>query len=199
MARAAEAAHALSRSDWGALAFGALYTAVATPVALSSGNQEFVFYIAVMALLAGVVVLVHRRVGLHALTVWGLALWGLLHMAGGLLHVSDTTGVLYNLWLVPGRIKFDHLVHAYGFGLCTWIAWQGLGAGLGRVQPTLGLLFLCTCAGMGLGALNEVVEFAATLLVPETNVGGYENTGWDLVSNMTGSVTAAALIRWRSR
>jgi len=36
-----------------------------------------------------------------------------------------------------------------------------------------------------------VVEFAATLAMPETNVGGYVNTGWDLVSNMTGATLAA--------
>jgi len=51
---------------------------------------------------------------------------------------------------------------------------------------------------MGLGALNEVVEFAATLLVPETNVGGYLNTGWDLVANAIGAATAALII-WLRR
>ena len=55
-------------------------------------------------------------------------------------------------------------------------------------------MVLAATAGMGLGALNEVVEFAATLLVPETNVGGYLNTGWDLVANTTGATTAAVLI-----
>ncbi|MFO0896121.1 MAG: hypothetical protein U0836_01725, partial [Pirellulales bacterium] len=69
----------------------------------------------------------------------------------------------------------------------------------GPVQPTFGMLLLCAAAGMGFGALNEVVEFAATLLVPETNVGGYENTGWDLVSNMIGAFTAAAGIWLWSR
>ena len=48
--------------------------------------------------------------------------------------------------------------------------------------------------GMGLGSLNELIEFAATLTVPETNVGGYINTGWDLVSNCVGALTAVTLI-----
>ncbi len=34
---------------------------------------------------------------------------------------------------------------------------------------------------------NEVVEFAATLLVPNTGVGGEVNTGWDLVANFVGA------------
>jgi hypothetical protein len=47
---------------------------------------------------------------------------------------------------------------------------------------------------MGFGAANEVVEFLATRVLPETNVGGYENTGWDLVANTVGSLAAAVLI-----
>jgi len=42
--------------------------------------------------------------------------------------------------------------------------------------------------------LNEVIEFAATLLVPETNVGGYLNTGWDLVANLFGATVAVTAI-----
>ncbi len=46
---------------------------------------------------------------------------------------------------------------------------------------------------MGLGALNEVVEFIASQTM-DTNVGGYVNTGGDLIANMFGSVFAAVLI-----
>ena len=112
-----------------------------------------------------------------------------------------TNRVLYSLWLVPDRLKYDHVVHAYGFGVTTWVYWQGLRAALGgrhqRVRPTPGLMLLCAAAGLGFGALNEVIEFAATLLVPETNVGGYLNTGWDLVANLFGA-TVAVTASWIS-
>jgi hypothetical protein len=65
------------------------------------------------------------------------------------------------------------------------------------VKPTFGLLTLCVAAGMGFGAVNEVVEFAATLMLPGTNVGGYENTGWDLVANLVGCLAAATMISVR--
>lgn len=42
--------------------------------------------------------------------------------------------------------------------------------------------------GMGLGALNEVVEFASIYAVPEQQVGGLENMGWDLIFNLMGCV-----------
>jgi hypothetical protein len=64
-------------------------------------------------------------------------------------------------------------------------------------RPSLGLMVLAAAAGMGLGALNELVEFVATLLIPETNVGGYLNTGWDLVANFVGASFAAAVIYLR--
>jgi hypothetical protein len=64
----------------------------------------------------------------------------------------------------------------------------------GRAEPTPGLMVLAATAGMGLGALNEVVEFLATLALPNTNVGGYLNTGWDLVANLVGAAVAATII-----
>ena len=106
--------------------------------------------------------------------------------------------VLYNLWLIPNLFKYDQLVHAAGFGLVTWICWMALRKAFDRrgvpLSPTFGLLTLCVAAGMGFGAMNEVVEFIAVLALPGTNVGGYENTGWDLVANTVGCVIAAVLI-----
>jgi hypothetical protein len=185
--------------------FTGSYLLAAVIFAFARGNLEFVFYIAVMAVLIGVVLAVHRRVSLAAATLWCLSIWGALHMAGGLVQVPDgwpvagDSNVLYNLWLVPPLLKFDQAVHAYGFGVATWVCWQGLRAGVARqrgqrVQPTPGLVLLAATAGMGLGAVNEVIEFAAVLLLPNTNVGGYINTGWDLVANMVGSLVAAVLI-----
>ncbi len=152
----------------------------------------------------GVVWVVHGRVALTSGALWCLSIWGLAHMAGGLVVVPEswpvmgTNRVLYSLWLIPDRLKYDHVVHAYGFGVTTWVCWQGLRAALGgrhqRVRPTPGLMLLCAAAGLGFGALNEVIEFAATLLVPETNVGGYLNTGWDLVANLFGATVAVTAI-----
>jgi hypothetical protein len=65
--------------------------------------------------------------------------------------------------------------------------------------PTFGLLVLAAAAGLGFGALNEVIEFVATLTMPETNVGGYVNTGWDLVANTVGATVAVLLIRQFTR
>lgn len=193
---------------WLMIGFTAAYLAASVAGAFARGNQEFLIYIGVMAVLIALALWLDWYVDLTNGLLWCLSIWGLLHMAGGLLPVPEdwpidgSIRVLYSWWIVPGRLKYDHLVHAYGFGCATWGCWQCLRAGVAarmgvdrvHVKPALGFMVLCAVAGMGFGALNEVIEFAATLLVAETNVGGYVNTGWDLVSNMVGSFVAAALI-----
>lgn len=192
------------------LAFTTVYMTAAVASSMAQGNREFVFYIAVMATLIAVMMLVHRRVGLTTGLLWALSVWGLLHMAGGLVRIPEgwpyngDHDVLYSLWLVPERLKYDQIVHAYGFAVTTWLCWHGLTSGLQRgfgivLQPTLGMLTLCAAAGTGFGAMNEVVEFIAVLTIPNTNVGGYVNTGWDLVANLIGAAAAAVVIRCRRR
>jgi hypothetical protein len=186
-------------------AFTLAYLFVALVLGVVRGNVEFLVYIGVMIVLISVVWAVNRSVRLSTASLWALSLWGLAHMAGGLVTVpqgwpvSSESRVLYTLWLVPERLKYDHIVHAYGFGVTTWVCWQGLRAAIrrrgGEARPTFGLLVLAMAAGLGFEALNEVIEFIAVLSVPETNVGGYRNTGWDLVANLLGAVVAALLIR----
>lgn len=184
--------------------FTAFYMAIALVASVQLQNSEFIFYFVVMCVLITAVGLLHWRVRLPLGALWGLSIWGLAHMAGGLMPIPDAwprlgeKRVLYNLWLIPDLIKYDQLVHAAGFGLVTWICWTSLKQAFDRrgvpISPTLGLLTLCAAGGMGFGAANEVVEFVAVLTLPGTNVGGYENTGWDLVANLAGCVMAALMI-----
>lgn len=189
----------------GVVVFTLMYLLAAGAGAALTGNREFLFYIMVLLILIVVVSAVHLRVGLNRGVLWGLSVWGLAHMAGGLVPVpaawpiDGSIRVLYSWWIIPEYLKFDHVVHAYGFGTATFLCWEGLQAAAKHqdapdLKPTLGIVLLCASASMGLGAFNEVVEFAATLMLPETNVGGYINTGWDLVSNMAGAAMAAILI-----
>lgn len=196
------------------LAFNIIYLAAAIAGSVTSGNSEFILYIVVMLVLGGVVCFADRRVGFSPVVLWGLSGWGLAHMAGGLIAVPESWPingehrVLYSVWLIPERLKYDHLIHAYGFGLTTLVCWEGMCAILAAQRnhtdtsapvPTLGMLTLCGAASMGFGGLNEVIEFFLTLALPKTNIGGYINTGWDLVSNLVGVLIAGILIAWSHR
>lgn len=186
--------------------FSCLYMLVAIAVAVVQGNTEFVFYIVVMAVLITSLVLVHRRINFSNGVLWGMSFWGFLHMAGGLVRVPEvltqdgSQPVLYSWWIIQDWLKYDQIVHAFGFGVTTWVCWQILRSNIKKQtgqfpEPTFGLCLLSAVGGMGFGALNEVIEFMATLTIPETNVGGYVNTGWDLVFNLIGCSVVAVVIR----
>ena len=188
------------------ITFSALYMVIAIIAAIRQGNTEFVFYIVVMVVLITSLIVVHQRVNFSDGVLWGMSCWGLMHMSGGLVHVpqaltqNGSQPVLYSWWIIRDWLKYDQVVHAYGFGITTWVCWQILRSNIKKQtgqtpEPSFGLCVLSATAGMGFGALNEVVEFIATLTIPETNVGDYNNTGWDLVYNLIGCGLVAFIIR----
>ena len=94
-------------------------------------------------------------------------------------------------------LKFDQFVHFFGFGVSTLIAWHLIKPYLNEKTNYKIVYPLVALVGIGLGALNEVIEFTAVVLVPETGVGGYYNTALDLVFNMFGAVAAIFVVHFR--
>jgi putative membrane protein len=185
---------------WATLAYVAVFTAWF----LASGNLEFVVYVAQMGVAIGVLAATARAAEYPVEMLWALSLWGLMHMAGGAVRVGD--GVLYSFVLVPvvavgdtAILKYDQVVHAYGFGVSAWVLWR-LAV---RFYPVLRggkpLYVFCAFAAMGLGAFAEICELMAKLIAPETNVGGYYNNAVDLVFNGVGITVALALVSRRER
>ena len=86
----------------------------------------------------------------------------------------------------------------FGFGVMTLAGYHVLRPYLrDGIQRGAGLWLLVVMMGSGFGALNEVIEFVAVLTVPETGVGGYENTALDLVFNLIGGLMAAGWLAVR--
>ena len=92
-------------------------------------------------------------------------------------------------------IEYDHFVHTAGIFLGTLVVWTNFV----RQEPDdIGrrdALVVSLLAGLGLGAINETVEFLLTIAQSGTHIGGYTNTGWDLVSNVVGAGLATAYLR----
>lgn len=189
-----------SRADLAVLAFTLAYSALFAGLIWWRGNTEFLVYAATMAVLIALVGATRFSAAYPVTMLWALTLWGLAHMAGGNLIVGGD--VLYNLtlWHISGEgewtiLKYDQAVHAWGFGVTAWLLWHILvtshpgtrGSRVATVYPVIG--------AMGLGALNEMIEFTAVALTPDTNVGGYVNNALDLVFNALGAVIAMLLIR----
>lgn len=180
----------MTRRDLPVIIFSAAYMAVFVAVSWTRHNYEFILYAAVVVAIAAWIVYKQRTVHFDRVILWGLSLWGLLHMAGGNLRVGE--GVLYNVQLVPVVLRYDQFVHAFGFTFATLACFHIL---RGMLKPTVPnratLMILVVLMGCGLGALNEMVEFLAVKAMPETNVGGYDNTLWDIIFNFFGAMTGA--------
>jgi len=160
---------------------------------LLAGNHEFLLYAAVSLVLIGLIHAGDGRFAFNTSVLWGVNLWLVLHILGGLWPVGDS--VLYSLVLIDligepyAILKYDQVVHAYCYFIVALLLWQVVSG----ARQTLGfglLAGLTVFAAMGVGGGNEIIEFAATVLVPDTNVGGYENTAIDLVANFLGACLA---------
>lgn len=185
------------RREWPVIAFSASYMFFFVAVSLTRRNYEFILYAAVVVVLAAWILYKQRSVRFPPLILWGLSLWGLLHMAGGNVRVGGD--VLYNVQLVPRLLRYDQMVHALGFGTATLACFHVL---QGMLRPDVlgrfSLTVLVVLMGCGVGAINEIVEFLAVKAMPETNVGGYDNTLWDLIFNLLGATIAAIWVARKS-
>lgn len=165
----------------------------------SRKNYEFLLYIGVIIFFLVVILATNKRVAYPNSVLWGLTAWALLHMSGGGLYIKGVK--LYEIILIPlseeyNIFRYDQFVHIVGFGVATLVMYQVLKP---KLQPDLkrwnAISVVVIMAGLGVGALNEIVEFTATVLVPETGVGGYVNTSLDLVADLIGAVIAMIIIR----
>jgi len=90
-------------------------------------NYEFILYIAVIVFFLFLILFTNEKIGFSKTVLWGLTIWGILHMSGGGIMIGDH--VLYAQVLIPFSdtyqiLKYDQLVHAYGFGLSTLVIYE---------------------------------------------------------------------------
>jgi len=135
--------------------------------------------------------------------LWGLIGWGFLHMLGGVEFEPGRVIYTYQILDIIGEpysiLKYDQVIHAYGFFVGTLVMFNVLKKYLPTSFSWLGVGVVVVMAGLGLGALNEIIEFFMTVTLPNTNVGGYENTALDLVFNLIGATAAMFFLYWRRK
>ena len=175
----------------GILIFTILYTLIFTFIFLRRGNYEFLGYVVVLVFFILLIWYLHILFNFTTGVLFGMSIWGLLHMAGGGIIINNA--VLYAYWLLP-FLKYDMFVHAFGFGMATILSYQILKNSFVKDVSRLKISIFLVFIGMGLGALNEIVEFVMTLLIANTGVGGYENTMLDIIFNTIGSIIAAIYV-----
>ena len=193
----------LTRREIPVLIVNLIYVPIFTGIALTRTNYEFLLYAGVILVIAAWILWKQRRVRFDLPILWGLTIWGVLHMAGGNLRVG--AGVLYSVELLPlapayNVLRYDQFVHMFGFGVATLICHHLLRPYLKEnLERWWTLALLIVLMGSGVGAINEILEFIAVVTMPETGVGGYDNTMLDLCFNLLGGILAVIWLTWQRK
>ena len=165
----------------------------------SRRNYEFLSYIGVVVFFSVVILMTNKKVKYPNSVLWGLTLWGAMHMSGGGILLNAGTMRLYELILIPlseeyGIFRYDQLVHIIGFGVSTLLMFSLLKPKLKEMKG-FSLWLVIVMAGLGVGAMNEIIEFSVTIFVKNTGVGDFTNTSLDLIADLLGGILAAIWIK----
>ena len=66
-------------------------------------------------------------------------------------------------------LKYDQVVHAYGFGVTAWVLWHLLARHFPQMRGTWTIYTYPALASIGLGAVNEMIEFSAVVKYGASN------------------------------
>lgn len=190
----------LERGHWAVIIFNSIYILAFAVYYASIQNYEFLIYIAEMVVIALIIAYVLTRTKIDYIALWSLSVWGLLHMLGGGLRIHGKT--LYSQHLIEFInhggdyyiLKMDQVIHFYGFAVAALLIFQLCWPYFQKSNKKVFPIFIAWIGSMGLGALNEVIEFAAFLTLAQTGVGDVYNTGFDLIFNLFGALFGALIV-----
>jgi len=189
----------LKKSQIPIFIINAIYLLVAGIYYASRKNYEFIGYVGIVFLVLILILFTNKKMNYPNIVLWGLTLWGMMHMFGGV-KIGESVvyaKILINIVGEPYFIlRYDQLVHLIGFGVATLAMFVVLRLHLKfPIKKWTSISILIIMAGLGVGALNEMIEFSTTIFVSETGVGDYVNTSLDLVADFFGAVLAMIYIR----
>jgi len=167
-----------------------------------SKNYSFTYFAFVIVCLIYVAVAHYKTLNLNRGVVFGLSIFGFLHLLGGNYFLSDGT-LLYYYEFIPGFFRYDNLIHFFGTSLGTIVVHNILKPHIDKyifLKHEFLFYFLLFLMVEGMGALNEVIEFFAVIHLDSANIiGGYLDNSLDLVFNMLGAITSCLLLVKRNK
>jgi hypothetical protein len=175
--------------------FTSIYTALFSINALLRGNVEFIYYTAMMIMSIAVILIINKRMHFYPIVLMSLSVVGLLHLLGGNIIINGER--LYDIYFIPNIFRYDNFVHTLGSGVMVMLAHALLTPVLNKdfEKRRAYFVLLLVLVGMGLGAINELVEFGAVLIFNVgQQVGDYTNTLLDLTFNTIGSAIMASFL-----
>lgn len=166
---------------------------------LQSLNYEFLAYVGTIAIVTAVLFGTLRWTRFSSGIILGVTIWGLLHMLGGSVQTVD--GVLYAYRLFPFFdgggdfyiLKMDQVIHMFLYGVVGLMFYHLLTNIIGVQSYKVLIAAIAIFAAAGFSIINEIIEFLAAVNLPQTGVGGYENTVLDMIFNLAGAAIAVCL------
>lgn len=158
------------------------------------GNTEFVIYAVTALVLVAILYKTDQTFHYSPYALWGFAVWIALHSLGGLASINGVRVYDYMLLNMVGEpysiLKYDQVVHFYtyiviGSLLCSVV--ESITSAKAS-HVTVGIVVVL--AAVGVGALNEIIEFLPVVFFDSPGPGGYHNTVIDLITNALGAMAA---------
>ncbi|MBT3643057.1 DUF2238 domain-containing protein [archaeon] len=159
---------------------------------VSIGNMEFLGYAIFVGLLYFILIKADDYYKFPPYSIWLFSIWIMTHFLGGAVHINGTR--LYDIILIPilgapyHILKYDQLIHAYTYFAISILVYFMMKKHF-RNGDNKSLIVFSVLAAIGIGLLNEVIEFGMVIFADAADaVGGYYNTALDLVFNLVGAI-----------
>ena len=165
-------------------------------------NIEFMFYGITLIIFTYLLYIADKKYDFTPFSLWMFVIWLISHVLGGLATYNGT--VFYSIILIPlvgepyNILKYDQIVHSFCYFAITLLVYRVITKSLRKDTKISALYILTFLAAIGIGSLNEVIEFLAVVFIPNTNVGGYFNTGIDMIANSLGSLIAILYLHFKN-
>ena len=155
-------------------------------------NYEFLLYAVTVIILIIILYQTDQYFKFNKLGLWLFNIWLVLHILGGLasydgvrfydLILLDLVGEPYYI------LKYDQFVHFYCYIVIAMLMWSVIHSIVKQNISNTVACIVTILTASSLGALNEIIEFLAFIMLGTEGVGGYVNTAIDLVANLLGAI-----------
>lgn len=169
-----------------------------TAAFVAAGNTEFLVYTVSLTVLIAFVQRTDRTLNYLPLVKWCFLAWLVMHMAGGFVHLRGIR--LYDLVLVPlvgppyEILRYDQFVHLFCYFVITGMLRSLVARIMAAEARRRMVLMVVVLSAMGVGALNELIEFSTVAFFGSTGVGDYTNNALDNVFNTAGAFLALMIL-----
>jgi len=155
-------------------------------------NYEFLLYAITVVILIVILYKTDKYFKYKRLGLWLFNIWLILHVLGGLASYQGVRFydlILLNLVGDPYHVlKYDQFVHFYCYVVMSILMWSVVQKIIKRSASSAVVCVVTILAASSLGAVNEIIEFFAFMMLGTEGVGGYINTAIDLVANLLGAI-----------